>query len=225
MNERNNQVKIKRLLAALAGITMTVGLSACGSTDDVDDSTASDAPDTSESDDATESAAIGEGKDTAGINELPVGDSGPQTNGPLTIDLVYFQAVDLEHGSMAMPAASDSDMHFEVDVATTEEATEWGYEADQFLPYLEIRAVVTNTDTGEEIDLGTMMPMIASDGPHYGNNISLAPGNYDVLVTVASPADDFMLHTGNDTSGVTGRFWTDSLTFEFKNWQWDGQLI
>ena len=214
-----NHVKNKKFLAALAGITMAFSLSACGSSDDGADN-GSDAAATTDA-----PAATGEDKDTAGINELPVGDSGPQTNGPLTIDLVYFQAVDMEHGSMSMPPASESDMHFEVDVATTDEAAEWGYEADQFLPYLQIKAVVTNTDTGEETDLGTMMPMIASDGPHYGNNISLAPGNYDVLISVASPADDFMLHTGKDSSGVEGRFWTEPLTFEFQNWQWDGQLI
>ncbi|MGO1594898.1 MAG: iron transporter, partial [Ancrocorticia sp.] len=170
-------------------------------------------------------AASEEDPDTTGINELPVGDSGPQTDGPLTVDLVYFQAIDLEQGSLSMPPASESDMHFEVDVATTEEATEWGYEADEFLPYLNIKAVVTNTDTGEETDLGTMMPMIASDGAHYGNNISLEPGNYNVELTVTSPADDFMLHTGKDSSGVKGRFWSEPLTFEFENWQWDGQLI
>lgn len=214
-------MKYKKHLAALAGIAMAFTLSACGSSNEDSDSKASSETTSA----AADASANGEEKDTAGINELPVGDSGPQTNGPLTIDLVYFQAVDMEHGSMAMPPASESDMHFEVDVATTEEATEWGYEADQFLPYLQIKAVATNKDTGEEIDLGTMMPMIASDGPHYGNNISLAPGNYDVKITVASPADDFMLHTGKDSSGVKGRFWTEPLTFEFENWQWDGQLI
>ena len=211
---KGNKVKNKKFLALVAAVTMAFSLSACSSDDD--------SADTAEE---TTAAVADDEKDTAGINELPVGDSGPQTDGPLTVDAVYFQAIDLEQGSMAMPAASESDMHFEIDIATTDEATEWGYEADQFLPYLDIKAVVTNTDTGEETDLGTMMPMIASDGPHYGNNISLEPGNYDVSLTITSPADDFMLHTGNDSSGVKGRFWDEPLKFEFKNWQWDGQLI
>lgn len=215
-------VKNKKLLAALAGLTMAFSLSACSSDDATDTGTDTTATTGSAE---TDAPATNESKDTAGINELPVGDSGPQTNGPLTIDLVYFQAVDMEQGSMSMPPASESDMHFEVDVATTADAEDWGYEADVFLPYLTITAVATNTDTGEAIDLGTMMPMIASDGPHYGNNIKLDPGNYDVEITVGSPADDFMLHTGKDSSGVKGRFWSEPLKFEFKNWQWDGQLI
>ncbi|WP_341729651.1 iron transporter [Brooklawnia sp.] len=208
----------KKPLAFIAAIGLAFSLAACGG-----DSTSSSS--SSSADDATAASTAEQTKDTAGINELPVGDSGPQTNDALTVDLVYFQAVDMEHGTMAMPAASESDMHFEVDVATNEKATEWGYEADQFLPYLDVTAVATNKDTGAVEDLGTMMPMIASDGPHYGNNIKLAPGNYDVVVTIASPADQFMLHTGKDSSGVKGRFWTEPLTFEFQNWQWDGQLI
>lgn len=30
-------------------------------------------------------------------------------------------------------------MHFEIDVKTTDEAKAWGYDADQFLPYLDPR--------------------------------------------------------------------------------------
>jgi len=211
----------KKLVALAAAAAVGVSMTAC-STDDAASGEDGAAPATTEVTDAGDASTA---PDVIGITEIPVGDSGPQTNDALTVDAVYFQAVDLEHGSMAMPPAAESDMHFEIDVATNEKATAWGYEADQFLPYLDVTAVATNTDTGEKVDLGTMMPMIASDGPHYGNNISLEPGNYDVAVTIASPGDSFMLHTGKDSSGVTGRFWTEPLTFEFDNWQWDGQLI
>lgn len=144
-----------------------------------------------------------------GINELEVGDSGPQIAGDyIEVAAVYFQAIDMEQGNMAMPPASESDMHFEIDIKTTEKAREIGFAADQFMPYLKITPKLTEQTTGEVIELGTLMPMIASDGPHYGNNISLAPGLYTVELTIQSPADDFMLHTGNDTSGVQGRFGT-----------------
>lgn len=126
---------------------------------------------------------------------------------------------------MAMPPASDSDMHFEIDVKTTEAASAIGFEADQFLPYLKINPKLTEKNTGEVVDLGTLMPMIAVDGPHYGNNIKLKPGLYMVELTIQSPADDFMLHTGNDTSAVSGRFWTEPLKVTFDNFEWDGQLL
>ncbi|MEZ5086107.1 MAG: iron transporter [Tessaracoccus sp.] len=161
-----------------------------------------------------------------GINELEVGDSGPQIAGDyIEVAAVYFQAIDMEQGNMAMPPASESDMHFEIDIKTTEKAREIGFAADQFMPYLKITPKLTEQTTGEVIELGTLMPMIASDGPHYGNNISLAPGLYTVELTIQSPADDFMLHTGNDTSGVQGRFWDEPLKVVFDNFEWDGQLL
>lgn len=155
-----------------------------------------------------------------------MGDSGPQQAGEyLIVSAVYFQAVDMEHGSMAMPAASESDMHFEIDIKTTEAARSIGFEADQFMPYLKISPKLTERTTGKVVDLGTLMPMIASDGPHYGNNISLEPGVYTVELTIQSPADDFMLHTGKDSSGVAGRFWSEPLKVTFDNFEWDGQLL
>lgn len=161
-----------------------------------------------------------------GINELEVGDSGPQVAGDyIEVAAVYFQAVDMEHGTMAMPPASESDMHFEIDIKTTEKAKEIGFEADQFLPYLKITPKLTEKNTGKVVELGTLMPMIASDGPHYGNNIKLEPGLYTVELTIQSPADDFMLHTGKDTSGVQGRFWSEPLKVTFDNFEWDGQLL
>ena len=40
--------------------------------------------------------------------------------------------------------------------------------------------------TGENVLDGSMMPVDASDGPHYGNNIALKEGLYDI--TVFTPA-------------------------------------
>lgn len=65
---------------------------------------------------------------------------------------------------MKMPPASESDMHFEIDASTNKKAEEFGYPADTFMPYLDdMKVTVKDQKTGEETDLGTMMPMIASD--------------------------------------------------------------
>ena len=55
---------------------------------------------------------------------------------------------------------------------------------------------------------GTFMPMSASDGPHYGNNIKLdGPGKYKVTFIIDSPEKQgYLLHTDKAT-GVTGGFW------------------
>lgn len=40
------------------------------------------------------------------------------------------------------------------------------------MPYLTIAYTLVNTDTGDKQE-GTFMPMVASDGPHYGANIKM----------------------------------------------------
>lgn len=212
----------KKLLALAAVLAMGASLSGCGENPDNQAKPQDSKPATT----VQEQPETPSDPNVVGIKEIPVGDSGEQTNGPLNVNVVYFQAVDMEHGSMKMPPASESDMHFEIDVSTNEKAEEFGYPADSYLPYLDdLKATVKDQKTGEETDLGTMMPMIAVDGPHYGNNIKLKPGLYDVTITIPSPEDKFMLHTGKDSSAVKGRFWKEPLKFEFKNWQWDGQIL
>ncbi|MGC4154002.1 MAG: iron transporter [Propionicimonas sp.] len=209
--------------AAIAAGALALLLSGCAATPEQ-----APAPQGSGTPAAVETPAPEQSSDpnVVGINELEVGDSGPQLAGDyIEVAAVYFQAVDMEHGTMAMPPASESDMHFEIDIKTTEKAKEIGFEADQFLPYLKITPKLTEKNTGKVVELGTLMPMIASDGPHYGNNIKLEPGLYTVELTIQSPADDFMLHTGKDTSGVQGRFWTEPLKVTFDNFEWDGQLL
>ncbi len=215
---------MKRILKAAAGsAALLLLLAGCGGDND-----AATPPANTPTSTVSDSAPAEEPADPnlVGINELEVGDSGPQVAGDyIEVAAVYFQAIDMEHGTMAMPPASDSDMHFEIDIKTTEKAKEIGFAADQFLPYLKITPKLTEKNTGEVVELGTLMPMIASDGPHYGNNISLKPGLYTVELTIQSPADDFMLHTGKDTSGVQGRFWNEPLKVVFDNFEWDGQLL
>lgn len=212
------------LKAAIAASALALLLAGCSSPAPAEQPSApANTPAASDSPPAEEAPSD---PNVVGISELEVGDSGPQVAGDyIEVAAVYFQAVDMEHGTMAMPPASESDMHFEIDIKTTEKAKEIGFEADQFLPYLKITPKLTEKNTGEVVELGTLMPMIASDGPHYGNNIKLEPGLYTVELTIQSPADDFMLHTGKDTSGVQGRFWTEPLKVVFDNFEWDGNLL
>lgn len=208
----------KVALGATALILATAGCSSAPQ-----ETTAAPGSTTSASSESTSKESDGA---VVGIQEKEVGDSGPQEAGDyIIVSAVYFQAVDMEHGSMNMPPASESDMHFEIDIKTTAKAKDIGFEADQFMPYLKISPKLTEKSTGKVVDLGTLMPMIASDGPHYGNNIKLDPGKYKVELTIQSPADDFMLHTGKDSSGVKGRFWTEPLKVTFDNFEWDGQLL
>ena len=59
---------------------------------------------------------------------------------------------------------------------------------------------------------GNFMPMSASDGPHYGNNVKLdGPGKYKITFIIENPEkQNYLLHVDKET-GVTGRFWKEPL--------------
>ena len=49
------------------------------------------------------------------------------------------------------------------------------------------------------------MPMVANDGPHYGDNVKLTgPGVYKLVLTIASPGDNEHAHFGRHTDKETG---------------------
>lgn len=75
---------------------------------------------------------------------------------------------------------------------------------------------------GNEVIKGDMMPMVASDGPHYGDNVKLkGPGKYKVKFTIYSPGakenpqgNQFGRHTDRAT-GVRPWFKPVEAEWEF----------
>lgn len=56
-----------------------------------------------------------------------------------------------------------------------------------WVPFLQIRYEITKEPSGANIT-GELMPMVASDGPHCGDNVTLAGrGKYHVRYTVLPP--------------------------------------
>jgi uncharacterized protein involved in high-affinity Fe2+ transport len=63
------------------------------------------------------------------------------------------------------------------------------------------------------------MPMVASDGPHYGDNVKLmGAGKYKLVLTVVPPGDNphvqFGRHIDKET-GVGAWFKTFNVEYEF----------
>lgn len=139
----------------------------------------------------------------AEFEEFPIGPE--KTVGPLEIGAVYFQPVNMEPLGMGGLPAAKSDMHIEADIKAAKD-NQLGYEEGSFVPYLTVRYEIQKQ--GGKMIKGTFMPMSASDGPHYGNNIKLdGPGKYKVTFIIDSPEKQgYLLHTDKAT-GVTGRFW------------------
>ena len=147
------------------------------------------------------------GEDTAGFEEFPLGDE--QEAGPLHVAGVYFQPVDMEPAGLGL-AASQSDMHMEADISAVAN-NELGYGAGDFVPYLSVKYRAQKEGSDKVIE-GNFMPMNASDGPHYGNNVKLdGPGKYKITFIIENPEkQNYLLHVDKET-GVTGRFWKEPL--------------
>jgi uncharacterized protein involved in high-affinity Fe2+ transport len=159
-------------------------------------------------------AAPAPGEDTAGFEEFPLGDE--HDVGPLHIAGVYFQPVDMEPAGMGGIPAAEADMHLEADISANE-GNELGYGAGDFVPYLTVR-YTAQKEGGRTIE-GTFMPMNASDGPHYGNNVKLdGAGRYRISFIIENPEKQgYLLHVDKET-GVPGRFWAEPITV---TWDFD----
>jgi uncharacterized protein involved in high-affinity Fe2+ transport len=155
--------------------------------------------------------------EVAGFEEFPIGDDiefkSPEGVPYINVAGVYFQPVDMLPTGKSLPKAQ-SDMHVEADISALE-GNELGYGAGDFIPNLTVRYECIKDD-GTKIE-GAFMPMNASDGPHYGDNVKLAgAGSYTVRFIIQSPeAQGYLLHVDQET-GVPGRFWTQPLVAEWK---------
>ena len=202
-----------RVGAALATLALAGTLAACSNNSS---SSSSEKPSTSSSA-AADSAAPAPGED-AGFEEQPLGDE--VHVGPLVVGGVYFQPVEMEP-QVGTPAA-ESSMHIEADIAAAAD-NKLGYGAGDVVSGLTVDYAIKDK-SGNVVQEGTLMPMNASDGPHYGLNLpKLDAGTYDVSFMIKPPSV-WLLHT-DKTTGVEGRFWTEPLVAEFPDWQWDPTAV
>ncbi|XOD69917.1 MAG: iron transporter [Sodalis sp. (in: enterobacteria)] len=147
-----------------------------------------------------------------GFKEYPVGES--VTINEMEIFAVYLHPIDMEPRGMGLSAAK-SDIHLEADIHSIK-GNKNGFGAGEWIPFLTINYTLVNNDTGEK-QQGTFMPMVASDGPHYGANIKMfGVGNYKVIYHIDPPSKSGMYRHTDKKTGV-GRWWKPfDVSYEFK---------
>jgi hypothetical protein len=145
--------------------------------------------------------------------EYPIGK--PQHHEGLEVSLVYLQPITMEPAGV-MRDARASDVHLEADVKALGDNKQ-GFAEGTFVPYLVLRYEIRKSGSSEVLR-GDLMPMVASDGPHYGDNVKLlGPGRYQVSVTVAPPDaqhSHFGRHVDKET-GVAPWFAPFKLDYDF----------
>ena len=151
---------------------------------------------------------------TAVAAEYPIGQ--PQDRNGLEVAAVYLQPVEMEPAAM-MRAAKDSDIHLEADIHATADNSN-GLPEGAWAPYLNIQYVLQKKGS-DTVVKGDLMPMVANDGPHYGDNVKLeGPGKYELTFVIGSPesaaGNHFGRHVDKET-GVAPWFKTFELKYEF----------
>lgn len=146
--------------------------------------------------------------------EYPIGKPA-ELNG-LEVAAVYLQPIEMAPAGMMRPTP-DSDIHLEADIHATADNKN-GLPEGAWAPYLNIQYALQKQGS-EQVVTGNLMPMVANDGPHYGDNVKLdGPGKYQLTFTVGSPEtapnNHFGRHVDKET-GVSPWFKTFEVKYEF----------
>lgn len=144
--------------------------------------------------------------------ETPIGL--PQSLYGMEIAAVYLQAIEMEPKGI-MKSRAESDIHLECDIRAAENNPN-GFASGEWIPNLTIYYTLIKLDSGQKIE-GMMMPMVASDGPHYGDNVKmLGAGKYKLIYKIDNPLKkgQFGRHTDKET-GVKDWFKPFQAEWEF----------
>ncbi len=157
-------------------------------------------------------AAVFIAASTASAKEYPIGK--PQSGGGMEVAAVYLQPIEMDPSGM-MRDAKDSDVHLEADIKATKENKN-GFAEGDWVPFLVVKYELTKE--GGKSQSGEFMPMVANDGPHYGDNVKLdGAGKYKLKLTVAPPSENKHVHFGRHVDKETGVGpWFKTFTVEYE---------
>ncbi|MFI5011549.1 MAG: iron transporter [Hyphomicrobiales bacterium] len=150
----------------------------------------------------------------AAAKEYPIGQ--PQNVSGMEIAAVYLQPIEMDPPGM-MREAKDSDVHLEADIKAAKDNKN-GYAEGDWIGYLLVNYELAKIGESQALT-GELMPMVANDGPHYGDNVKMrGPGKYKLKLTVVSPSENPHAHFGRHVdkeTGVAPWFKTFSVEYEF----------
>ena len=144
--------------------------------------------------------------------EYPVGK--PQERDGMEVAAVYLQPIEMDPPGLMRPA-KETDIHLEADIKAAKDNKN-GFAQGDWIPYLSVNYVLTKLDDNK-VQKGEFMPMVANDGPHYGDNIKMmGPGKYKLQLTIAPPSANPHAHFGRHVDKETGvAAWFEPFTVDY----------
>ena len=146
-------------------------------------------------------------------NENLIGD--PVEKNHMLVQAVWLPPIHM--AGMGPDLASDV-IHLEADIHATE-GNPQGFGKDEFIPYLKVDYAITPAAGGPPVQQGTMVPMVARDGLHYGASVRMAQaGRYRLTYTIPPPSAELGRHD-DPATGVAP--WWQTFTVAF-DWDYPG---
>jgi periplasmic iron binding protein len=143
------------------------------------------------------------------IREWPIGEDVVKNH--ITIAAVWLSAV----GMAGMPEPSSDVIHLEADIHATADNPN-GFAKDEFVPYLKIKYELSDAKSGKLLQSGDLIPMVASDGLHYGANIAKpGPGTYRLVYKIEPPSSGGLGRHVDAATGVAAWWEPFEATFDW----------
>jgi periplasmic iron binding protein len=155
----------------------------------------------------------------AGFREYPIGDDVERNQ--IRIAAVYLPPVQMEGMS---GSSSSALIHLEADIHATE-GNRNGFAKDEFVPYLRVRYTIVAAgalERGKTMEpmQGTMMPMVARDGLHYGASIEMPyAGRFKLTYAIEPPSVGGLGRHADRATGVEPWWKPFDVTFD---WDYPG---
>ena len=144
--------------------------------------------------------------------EYPIGDTNKNS---MWLAAVWLPSVGMDGNAMA---GSDI-IHIEADVKASE-GNPHGFAKGEFIPYLKISYEIKPAKGGEAIQKGELLPMVATDGPHYGASVVMPKaGEYQLTYNFQPPSAGGLGRHSDPITGVAPWWEPFSVTFD---WDFEG---
>ena len=148
-----------------------------------------------------------------GFREYPIGDEVEKNY--LKIAAVWLPAIAMDGSGLG----GTDVIHVEADVQATE-GNPNGFGLGEFVPYLKISYSVVPAAGGEPIQKGTLIPMVAADGLHYGASLSMPKaGEYRLIYNIQPPSAGGLGRHSDPATGVAP--WWEPFEVSF-DWDYQG---
>jgi len=132
----------------------------------------------------------------------------------MEIGAVYLQPVVMVPMLPGMGKEAASDVHLEADIRALPKNAN-GFGPGEWVPYLGITYRLSKLGS-DWVESGSFMPMVASDGPHYGANVALdGPGKYRLTYHILPPPYQGFYRHDDPETGVAPWWAPFDVSWEF----------